>query len=117
MAFDMASSAMLREGAYIDGKWHGADNGETYPVTNPANGDVIANVARCGRAETERAIIAAEQALVSWQAVPAKQKSNLLYRWFELVMEHQEELAQILTAEQGKPLAEARGEVHVGPRR
>lgn len=105
---------LLRTQAYVDGQWIDADGGETFPVFNPATGEVIADVARCGTAETRRAIAAADKAMVSWRAKTAKERSVVLRKWFNLLMEHQEDLAQILTAEMGKPLAEARGEVAYG---
>ncbi len=110
----IADKALLRTQAFINGEWVDADNGETLPVTNPANGDVIAEVAKCGTAETRRAIEAAEAAQVSWRQATAKERSALLRKWFTLMMEAQEDLAQILTAEQGKPLAESRGEIAYG---
>ncbi len=110
----IADKALLRTQAFINGEWVDADNGETLPVTNPANGDVIAEVAKCGTAETRRAIEAAEAAQVSWRQASAKERSALLRKWFTLMMEAQEDLAQILTAEQGKPLAESRGEIAYG---
>ena len=110
----IADKALLRTQAFINGEWVDADNGETLPVTNPANGDVIAEVAKCGTAETRRAIEAAEAAQVSWRQTSAKERSALLRKWFTLMMEAQEDLAQILTAEQGKPLAESRGEIAYG---
>jgi succinate-semialdehyde dehydrogenase/glutarate-semialdehyde dehydrogenase len=110
----IADKALLRTQAFINGEWVDADDGETLPVTNPANGDVIAEVAKCGTAETRRAIEAAEAAQVSWRQASAKERSVLLRKWFTLMMEAQEDLAQILTAEQGKPLAESRGEIAYG---
>ena len=110
----IADKALLRTQAFINGEWVDADNGGTLPVTNPANGDVIAEVAKCGTAETRRAIEAAEAAQVSWRQASAKERSAMLRKWFTLMMEAQEDLAQILTAEQGKPLAESRGEIAYG---
>jgi succinate-semialdehyde dehydrogenase/glutarate-semialdehyde dehydrogenase len=110
----IADKALLRTQAFINGEWVDADDGETLPVTNPANGDVIAEVAKCGTAETRRAIEAAKAAQVSWRQASAKERSVLLRKWFTLMMEAQEDLAQILTAEQGKPLAESRGEIAYG---
>ena len=114
MSMQIADKALLRTQAFINGEWVDADNGETLPVTNPANGDVIAEVAKCGTAETRRAIEAAEAAQVSWRQASAKERSAMLRKWFTLMMEAQEDLAQILTAEQGKPLAESRGEIAYG---
>ncbi len=114
MSMQIADKALLKTQAFINGEWVDADSGETLPVTNPANGDVIAEVAKCGTAETRRAIEAAEAAQISWRQTSAKERSVLLRKWFTLMMEAQEDLAQILTAEQGKPLAESRGEIAYG---
>lgn len=105
---------LLKAGAYIDGGWVSADDGTTLPVVNPSSGSVIAEVARCGTNETRRAIEAAEVAHKSWSRTTAKERAAILRRWFDLMMENQEDLAKILTAEQGKPLAEARGEIAYG---
>lgn len=104
--------SLLIDRILIDGKWR--STGRTFPVDNPATGDVIAEVAKAGATETEQAIIAAETAMVRWKEKTAKERANLLRRWFELMIENQEDLAQILTAEQGKVLAEARGEIAYG---
>lgn len=105
---------LLRQQAFINGAWVNADNGETLNVTNPATDEVVGTIPNCGKTETARAIIAAEHALKEWRKRPAKDRSSLLRNWFNLLMEHQEDLAQILTAEMGKPLAEARGEIAYG---
>jgi succinate-semialdehyde dehydrogenase / glutarate-semialdehyde dehydrogenase len=105
---------LLQGNAYINGEWVSADNGETVPVKNPATGETIMEVAKCGTAETRRAIEAAEAAQVEWRNKTAKERGAILRRWFNLMMEAQEDLAVILTAEQGKPLAEARGEIAYG---
>ncbi|NNC77383.1 MAG: NAD-dependent succinate-semialdehyde dehydrogenase [Woeseiaceae bacterium] len=105
---------LLKSQAYIDGSWVDADSGETLDVDNPATGKVIAKVAKCGKAETRRAIAAAERAQVDWRKKTAKERSAVLREWFDLMMDAQEDLAQILTAEQGKPLAESRGEIAYG---
>ena len=110
----ISDKGLLRTQAYIDGQWIDADSGDTNPVINPATGETIAEVAKCGTAETRRAIEAAEKAQVSWRKKSAKERAAILRNWFNLMMESQEDLAQILTAEQGKPLAEARGEVAYG---
>ena len=102
---------LLRQACYIDGAWVGADNGETFEVTNPATGAVIATVPCCGASETERAVQAADQALQTWRETTAVERSRILRRWFDLLMAHQEDLAVLMTAEQGKPLAESRGEI------
>ena len=110
----LSDDSLLKTRAYIDGKWTDADSGETLPVINPATGEKIAEIAKCGTAETRRAIEAADRALVDWRQKSAKERAAVLRKWFSLMMDAQEDLAQILTAEQGKPLAEARGEVAYG---
>jgi succinate-semialdehyde dehydrogenase/glutarate-semialdehyde dehydrogenase len=114
MSLTLTDPQLLRAQALIDGRWCDADSGQTLAVTNPATGETIANVARCGAAETECAIEAADRALKSWSRSSPLERSKLLRRWYELMMQHQEDLARILTAEQGKPLAEARGEIAYG---
>src|SRR3546814_2099994 len=104
---------LLRRQAYIDGAWVGADSGRTFPVTNPADGSLIAEVPDMGRAEAKRAIAAAEAAWPAWAALTAKQRAAILRKWFDLMMQHQEDLAALMVLEQGKPLAEAkRSEEH-----
>jgi len=110
----ISDKALLRNQAYIDGEWCDADGGETLAVLNPANGRKIADVAKCGTAETRRAIEAAERAQVAWRQATAKERAAVLRKWLELMLGAQEDLAQIMTAEQGKPLAESRGEVVYG---
>ncbi len=108
----LKDKSLLKEKCYIDGKWVGGD--ATIDVTNPASGDVIASVPKLGAKETRNAIEAAEKAMKGWAAKTAKERSNILRKWYNLMMENQEDLAQIMTAEQGKPLAEARGEIAYG---
>jgi succinate-semialdehyde dehydrogenase/glutarate-semialdehyde dehydrogenase len=110
----ISDQALLRNQAYIDGAWCDADSGETLAVLNPANGRVVAEVAKCGTAETRRAIEAAERAQVQWRQTTAKERAAILRKWLELMLAAQEDLAQIMTAEQGKPLAESRGEIVYG---
>ena len=110
----LTDGSLLKTHAIVDGKWIDADDGETFAVTNPATNEVIAEVARCGGDETRRAIEAAEKAQIEWRQKTASERSVLMRRWFDLMMENQQDLAQILTAEQGKPLAEARGEIAYG---
>ena len=98
----------------LAGAWVGADSGEVIDVTNPATGAVIGQVPRMGKAETARAIIASAAAQKQWKNLTAAARASILKRWFDLIKLHAEDLAQILTAEQGKPLAEARGEVNYG---
>lgn len=100
--------------ALINGEWVAADDGTTFAVDNPATGDVIANVANCGAAETNRAIDAARAAQHEWAALTAKARARLLRNWFDLMMANQTPLAELLTEEQGKPLAEAMGEIAYG---
>ncbi|WP_024302536.1 NAD-dependent succinate-semialdehyde dehydrogenase [Pseudogulbenkiania sp. MAI-1] len=102
---------LLRQQAYIDGAWVGADNGETLPVANPATGELIGTVPAMGAAETERAIAAAEVAQRAWRQQPGRARAAVLRRWFELVMANQEDLAVLMTLEQGKSLTESRGEI------
>ncbi|HET8730179.1 MAG TPA: NAD-dependent succinate-semialdehyde dehydrogenase [Moraxellaceae bacterium] len=105
---------LLRSQLPIGGQWIDADDGGLLPVTNPATGELIVNVPRAGKAETDRAIAAAAQALPAWRAKTAKERAHVLRRWYQLMMEHQEDLARILTWEQGKSLTEARGEIAYG---
>ena len=114
MSIRISDEALLKTRAYIDGKWVGSDSGETYPVTNPANGEAIAEVAKCGAAETRRAIEAAGRAMRTWRRKSAKERAAIMRKWFDLMMDSKEDLAQIMTAEQGKPLAESRGEIAYG---
>ncbi|AWI79322.1 succinate-semialdehyde dehydrogenase (NADP(+)) [Parazoarcus communis] len=108
---NLKDPGLLRQACYIDGHWVAADSGEHFPVTDPADGRVIASVPRAGAAETERAIAAAEKALPAWRARTAAERARVLRRWYELMLAHQDDLALIMTAEQGKPLAEAKGEI------
>ena len=110
----LKDSALLRELAYIDGVWAGADDGARFEVTDPADGGVLAHVPDMGAAETRRAIDAAAAALPAWRARTAKERAAVLRKWFELILESQDDLAVLMTSEQGKPLAEARGEVAYG---
>ncbi|HJW05758.1 MAG TPA: aldehyde dehydrogenase family protein, partial [Rhodanobacter sp.] len=105
---------LLQSQAYLDGAWVDGDDNATFTVTNPADGEILAQVAALGANETRRAIEAAEAALPAWRAQTAKTRSQILRRWFDLIMQHQEDLALILSLEQGKPLAESRGEIAYG---
>ncbi len=102
---------LLRQQCYIDGAWVDADQGTGITVDNPATGTAIGRVPKMGAAETRRAIDAAAAALVDWRGKTAKERAAILHRWFELLMANQEDLAVIMTTEQGKPLAESRGEI------
>ena len=107
----LRDAGLLRFQCFIDGQWTDADSGKTVEVTNPADGSVLGNVPMMGAEETRRAIAAAERAWPAWRALTAKERAKVLRAWFDLMMANQEDLARIMTAEQGKPLAEARGEV------
>jgi succinate-semialdehyde dehydrogenase/glutarate-semialdehyde dehydrogenase len=103
--------SLLESRAYVAGEWVAADDGRTFPVRNPARGDVICTVPDLSRAEAARAIDAAHAAMKGWAARTAKDRAQVLRRWFDLMMANQDDLAAILTAEMGKPLAEAKGEI------
>ena len=100
---------LLQTGLYINGCWQ--QGTAYYPVTNPATGELIAEVAKAGEAETSDAIVGAQSAFKSWRKLTAKERSKAVRRWSELMLENQYDLATILTTEQGKPFAEAMGEV------
>ncbi|MGX1186560.1 succinate-semialdehyde dehydrogenase/glutarate-semialdehyde dehydrogenase [Pseudomonas sp. F-14 TE3623] len=102
---------LFRQQAYIDGVWVDADNGQTLKVNNPATGEIIGSVPKMGATETRRAIEAADKALPAWRALTAKDRANKLRKWFDLMMANQEDLARLMTLEQGKPLTESRGEI------
>jgi succinate-semialdehyde dehydrogenase / glutarate-semialdehyde dehydrogenase len=102
---------LLKQLCYLNGQWLAADKGQTIEVTNPATNEVLGTIPKMGTMETRRAIEAADAALPGWRAKTAKERAVILRRWFELMMENQEDLAIIMTAEQGKPLAESRGEI------
>jgi succinate-semialdehyde dehydrogenase / glutarate-semialdehyde dehydrogenase len=102
---------LFRQQCYVAGSWIDADQGTVAAITNPATGEVLGQVPELGAAETRRAIEAAHAALPGWRALTARDRAALLRRWFALVLEHQEDLAILMTLEQGKPLAEARGEI------
>jgi succinate-semialdehyde dehydrogenase/glutarate-semialdehyde dehydrogenase len=106
--------ALLRQQAYINGEWLDADNGATLAVTNPATGEQLGTIPLMGAAETKRAIAAANAAWPAWRKKSAKERAAILRKWNDLILENTEDLAQLMTAEQGKPLAESRGEVAYG---
>ncbi len=114
MSLVLQDPRLLKSDAYINGEWVKCETGDTTPVTNPATGERVAEVARCAGREAKTAVGAASEALSAWQSRTAKDRAGKLRAWFDLIMEHQEDLAKILTAEQGKPLAEARGEIAYG---
>ncbi|MBS0509154.1 MAG: NADP-dependent succinate-semialdehyde dehydrogenase [Proteobacteria bacterium] len=107
--WNLKDPSLLREQCFIDGQWVGAE--QTIAVTNPATGAHIASVPKLGAAHARQAIEAANRAWPAWRARTAKERAALLKRWFELIMAHQDDLATIMTMEQGKPLAEAKGEI------
>ncbi len=109
----LARPGLFREACYIDGIWVPV-TGPSIPVDNPATGDIIGHVPRLGRAETREAIEAAARALPDWRGRTAKERAVMLRRWFDLIIRHQEDLARLMTLEQGKPLVESRGEVAYG---
>jgi succinate-semialdehyde dehydrogenase/glutarate-semialdehyde dehydrogenase len=113
-ALPLKDPKLFREQCYIDGQWVSADAKQTLAVVNPANGQVLGTVPDMGAAETRRAIQAAERAWPAWRAKTAKERAVMLRKWFDLMMASQDDLGQLLTAEQGKPLAEARGEIAYG---
>jgi len=114
MTMQLKDMRLLKRNGYIDGKWVDSDAGKSFRVTDPATGQTIAELSDMGVAETKRAIDAAARALPAWRAKTAKERAAILRRWYELVLAHAEDLALLMTTEQGKPLAEARGEVAYG---
>ena len=107
-----SSHPLWQTGWYCDGHWQ--NGSQQYAVYNPADGSLLAEVARCRSAETHTAIAAASKAFKSWPHTTAKERSAILRRWYELMLEHQDALAELMVLEQGKPLAEAKGEVAYG---
>lgn len=104
-------STLFRQQAFIQGKWCDAESKKTIEVTNPANAQLLGTVPKMGANETRAAIEAANQALPAWRALTAKERATILRRWFDLMMANQDDLAKLMTLEQGKPLAEAKGEI------
>jgi succinate-semialdehyde dehydrogenase/glutarate-semialdehyde dehydrogenase len=110
----LSDPSLLRSQAFVGGQWVDADDGRAFAVTNPADGAEIGRVPALGQAETRRAIEAAAGAFPAWRAKTAKERAAILRKWYELILANAEDLAVLMTAEQGKPLAEARGEVIYG---
>src|ERR671928_50427 len=110
-AMQLKDEKLFRQKCYINGEWVDALNRGTIPVTNPATGETLGTVPRMGAEETRQAIEAADKALPAWRAKTAKERAQVLRRWFDLMMANQDDLAALMTAEQGKPLAEAKGEI------
>src|SRR5258708_33739827 len=113
-ALNLKDPPLFRQQCYVDGKWADADSGKSIPVNTPATGEILGTVPNMGATETRRAIEAANAAFPAWRAKAAKERANILRKWFDLMMANQEDLAKILTAEQGKPLAEARTDISYG---
>ena len=111
---NLQDTRLLRQQCYIDGQWTGADSGRLFVVTDPADGCQLAQVPDCGAAETQRAIAAADAAWPAWRARTARERAALLRRWYELILAAADDLARMITAEGGKPLSEAKGEVAYG---
>ena len=107
----LSDPSLLRQANYVDGQWIQADNGKTIAVKNPANGEVVGEVPALGVAETKRAIEAANRAMPAWRAMLAHERSAILRKLYQLMLDNTEDLARIMTAEQGKPLSESRGEI------
>src|SRR5690554_8132464 len=108
---ELKNAALFKQQCYIDGAWCDADEGQTIPVTNPASGAQLGTIPRMGAAETRRAIQAANRAWGAWRSKTAKERADILRRWYDLMHQHTDDLARIMTLEQGKPLTEARGEI------
>jgi hypothetical protein len=114
MTLNLNQPDLFRDRAFIDGQWVRAAEARTFPVFNPSTGSTLASVPDLGADETRAAIDAAEKALKPWQALTAKDRAALLRNWFNLILKNQDDLATIMTSEQGKPFAEAKGEVAYG---
>lgn len=108
---ELKDPSLLRQQAYLNGQWSDADNGETCPVTNPATGELIGTVPQMGALETKRAIEAADKAWTGWRTRTGKERSAILRKWNDLILANSDDLAVIMTAEQGKPLKESKGEI------
>ena len=108
---ELKDPTLFREACYINGKWVGADSNQTIDVSNPASGELLGTIPKMGADETRQAIEAANAAYPAWRAKTAKERASLLRKWFDLMMENQEDLARMMTAEQGKPLKESMGEI------
>ena len=111
---DLADPSLLRQQCLVDGAWCGADDGGSMPVIDPATGELVGTAPVFHAAETKRAIDAASRAFPAWRAKTAKERSAVLRKWNDLMLANADDLARILTAEQGKPLAEAKGEITIG---
>ncbi|WP_226662652.1 NAD-dependent succinate-semialdehyde dehydrogenase [Microbulbifer aggregans] len=110
----LKKTELLRTQSYINGQWIDSDSGETLDVINPATGEIVSTIASCGAAETARAIEAADKAWAGWRDLTVKERAKILRDWYNLILDNADDLAAILTAEQGKPLAEAKTEIIYG---
>src|SRR5688572_22403893 len=110
-SISLRDMSLFREQAFVGGRWESAGNGQVKQVFNPATGQLIGTIPNLGAAETRRAIEAADKALPDWRGRTAKERAQILRKWFELLMANQEDLAVLMTVEQGKPLTESRGEI------
>src|SRR5512146_556231 len=113
-SFQLKDMNLFRQQCYINGEWVDADDKSTMAVHNPADGIQVGTVPKMGTAETRRAIEAADAAWPAWRAKTAKERAAILRKWYDLMMANQEDLATIMTVEQGKPLTESRGEIAYG---
>lgn len=111
LAHPLRRAELLRDACYIDGKWIGVGSGPSIPVTNPSTGELIGSVPKLGRRETKQAIAGAHAALPAWRAKTGKERAAILLKWAQLMLENQQDLAAIMTSEQGKPISEAAGEI------
>ena len=107
----LTDEKLFRQACYIDGAWVKARSNATINVDNPATGEIVGTVPKLGPVETREAIEAADRALPAWRKKTAKERAAVLRQWFDLMMQHQDDLAKLMTVEQGKPLAESKGEV------
>src|SRR6266566_3207069 len=110
-AMKLQDEKLFRQQCYIDGEWVDAYDRATIPVKDPASGETLGTVPKMGAEETRRAIEAANKALPAWRGKTAKERAQILRRWYDLMMANQDDLATLMTAEQGKPLAESKGEI------
>lgn len=110
----LTNTTLFKEQVFIDGQWINASDNKTFAVTNPATGEIIANIASVAAQQVEQAVVAADTALATWKLTTAKERSLLLKKWYQLIIENQEDLAMILSTEQGKPMTESRGEILYG---
>src|SRR6185369_12317069 len=107
----LADQKLFRQACYVDGRWVNARSNATINVDNPATGEIVGTVPKLGAAETREAIEAANRALSAWRKKTAKERASVLRKWFDLMLEHQDDLAKLMTVEQGKVLTESKGEV------